>query len=369
MTYKQRTFWLALFTFVIVIARYGQSAKAIQDDQDGTITVVNKMVVEASCGQCNFGLKGTGCELSVRIDGNAYYVDGTKMDDLGDAHAADGMCNAIRLAKVNGSIKHGRFVATSFELLPSTQEKLVEASCGECQFGLEGTGCDLAVRIDGKGYYVDGAKMDDQGDAHAADGMCNAIRKARVEGSIQNGRFVATSFELLPFSKEISVEASCGECQFGLEGKGCDLAVRIDGKAYYVDGATMNDFGDAHGDAGMCNTIRSAKVKGSVKNDRFVATSFKLLSHDVANQKKKSRLGIALALDGESVVIDEVFENSAAEKSGLKKGDQIIEINKTEVLGLEQDKLIALFKKSATLDFSIMRDGKTLEFTVKVKAN
>jgi hypothetical protein len=28
------------------------------------------MVVEASCGQCQFGMKGYACDLAVRIDGN-----------------------------------------------------------------------------------------------------------------------------------------------------------------------------------------------------------------------------------------------------------------------------------------------------------
>ena len=73
------------------------------------------------------------------------------------------------------------------------------------------------------------------------------------------------------------VEASCGECQFGMEGNGCDLAVRIDGKSYYVDGTGMEDHDDAHGDHGMCNCVRHAKVSGEVKNERFVVTSFELL--------------------------------------------------------------------------------------------
>jgi hypothetical protein len=76
--------------------------------------------------------------------------------------------------------------------------QVVEASCGECQFKMEGSGCDLAVRIDGKSYFVDGAKLDDHGDAHSQQGMCNAIRKARVTGEIKDGRFVASAFELLP---------------------------------------------------------------------------------------------------------------------------------------------------------------------------
>ena len=34
-----------------------------------------------------------------------------------------------------------------------------------------------------------------------------------------------------PSIKTQLVEAACGQCKFGLEGKACDLAVRIDGKA------------------------------------------------------------------------------------------------------------------------------------------
>lgn len=74
------------------------------------------------------------------------------------------------------------------------------------------------------------------------------------------------------------VEASCGQCQFGMKDKkGCDLAVRIDGKSYFVEGTTLNDHGDAHAHDGMCSAVRKAEVVGEVKDDRFVATSFKLL--------------------------------------------------------------------------------------------
>ena len=75
---------------------------------------------------------------------------------------------------------------------------VVEAACGECMFGMKGSDCDLAIRMNGHGYFVDGVNMDSLGDAHAKDGMCKAIRKARVTGQIKEGRFVATSFELLP---------------------------------------------------------------------------------------------------------------------------------------------------------------------------
>jgi len=81
----------------------------------------------------------------------------------------------------------------------SIKKQVVEASCGQCQFGIKSIkGCDLAVRIDHKAYFIDGAKIDDHGDAHAKDGFCSAIRQAEVTGEIVNNRFVATSFKLLP---------------------------------------------------------------------------------------------------------------------------------------------------------------------------
>ena len=75
--------------------------------------------------------------------------------------------------------------------------RVVEASCGECQFHMEGKGCHLAVRIDGKAYFVDGTGLDDHGDAHAADGFCEAIKKAEVQGKIINNRYKVSYFKLM----------------------------------------------------------------------------------------------------------------------------------------------------------------------------
>jgi Family of unknown function (DUF6370) len=92
-----------------------------------------------------------------------------------------------------------------FSLFLNAQDKreqpkfqIVEVSCGECKFGMKGNSCDLAVRIDGKSYFVDGTSLDQHGDAHAKDGFCKAIRKAKVVGEIVNNRFVVASFELIP---------------------------------------------------------------------------------------------------------------------------------------------------------------------------
>lgn len=80
--------------------------------------------------------------------------------------------------------------------------KIVEASCGQCNFGLKDKkGCDLAVRIEGKAYFVTGTSIDKHGDAHAKDGFCNVVRKAKVTGDVIDNNFVATSFVLLPVEK------------------------------------------------------------------------------------------------------------------------------------------------------------------------
>ena len=82
-----------------------------------------------------------------------------------------------------------------------TKVQVVEVSCGQCQFGMKANGCDLAVRLEGKTYFIDGTKIDEHGDAHAEDGFCNAVRQAEVIGEVKDGRFVATYFKLLPLIK------------------------------------------------------------------------------------------------------------------------------------------------------------------------
>lgn len=74
----------------------------------------------------------------------------------------------------------------------------VEVACGQCQFGMEGEGCDLALRVGALTYWLDGTGIDEHGDAHAADGFCNAVRKAVVSGEVVDGRFAVTEFALQP---------------------------------------------------------------------------------------------------------------------------------------------------------------------------
>ena len=85
---------------------------------------------------------------------------------------------------------------------PNKKIQVVETACGQCQFKLEGKGCDLAVRMADKAYFVDGTDIDSHGDAHAKDGFCNAVRKAEVQGEVVKDRFKVTYFKLLKEEKK-----------------------------------------------------------------------------------------------------------------------------------------------------------------------
>lgn len=95
------------------------------------------------------------------------------------------------------------FFCTTYAQENKKDIKVVEVSCGQCKFAMKDkTGCDLAVRIDGKSHFVEGTSIDDHGDAHATDGFCSAIRKAEVVGEIKDNKFVVTYFKLLPEDKK-----------------------------------------------------------------------------------------------------------------------------------------------------------------------
>lgn len=95
-----------------------------------------------------------------------------------------------------------------------------------------------------------------------------------------------------PDKKLMKVEASCGECNFGMDGHDCDLAVMIDGKPYFVDGVGISEFGHPHGKDGFCLAVRHAEVQGDVVDGRFKASYFKLLPKEEPKGKDgKSKKG------------------------------------------------------------------------------
>ncbi|WP_299118808.1 DUF6370 family protein [uncultured Tenacibaculum sp.] len=82
-----------------------------------------------------------------------------------------------------------------------------------------------------------------------------------------------------PKEKTFVTEASCGQCQFGLKTqRGCDLAIKVDDQAYFVEGAHIDDYGDAHDEnIGFCNTIRKVEVTGKLENEKFKVSTFKIV--------------------------------------------------------------------------------------------
>lgn len=83
------------------------------------------------------------------------------------------------------------------QLDPTKKTYEVLASCGTCNFKMKAQGCPLAIKLDGKFYFVDGTSIDEHGDAHADDGFCNAVKKAKVQGAIEGDRFKVTYFEIV----------------------------------------------------------------------------------------------------------------------------------------------------------------------------
>ncbi len=111
--------WNAGFVIVaLLLAAVGgcqSTQSAFDDGQEREI----RRTAQAGCASCIFHMKDAeDCPLAVKIDGQVYLVEGSSIDDHGDAHAPDGLCKTARIASVAGRIESGRFVATHFELTP-----------------------------------------------------------------------------------------------------------------------------------------------------------------------------------------------------------------------------------------------------------
>lgn len=68
------------------------------------------------------------------------------------------------------------------------------------------------------------------------------------------------------------------------------------------------------------------------------------------------------------VYVDSVYENSAAEEAGIKKGDVVVEINHTDVPSVaELQDLVARNRPGDKIDVTYKRNGKTSTVSVKLK--
>ena len=100
-----------LVSFSFIYAQDTTKKKLVFDPKNPTYEV------EATCGTCMFKMEGKGCLLAIKFKGKNYFVDGTGLEDHGDAHDKEGFCNAIKKAKVQGNVVKDRFEVSYFELI------------------------------------------------------------------------------------------------------------------------------------------------------------------------------------------------------------------------------------------------------------
>ena len=117
---KSSTLGLGLLSIMVMFLgcerSNSENAPPLRNQIDKTSRLTG--VCEIACGQCLFEMKGSGCDLAIRWQGRAMFVDGSGIDDHGDAHGNDGLCNMIRMGDVDGEVRDGRFQCDSMELRP-----------------------------------------------------------------------------------------------------------------------------------------------------------------------------------------------------------------------------------------------------------
>ena len=109
---KTYLLFIAVFLFVHSASSQANSNEQLKFDKNK-----NVYELETACGTCMFKMKGDGCHLAIKFKDKDYFVDGTSLEDHGDAHDKEGFCNAIKKAKVQGSVVGDRFLITYFELV------------------------------------------------------------------------------------------------------------------------------------------------------------------------------------------------------------------------------------------------------------
>ena len=105
---------LLILIFILPISLQSQDTSKKELEFDPNLQVIE---AKASCGICKFDMDGFKCELAVNIDGAKYYVEGTDIDDYGDAHSDDGFCSAIRDVKIQGQIVDDKYIVSYFKLI------------------------------------------------------------------------------------------------------------------------------------------------------------------------------------------------------------------------------------------------------------
>lgn len=80
--------------------------------------------IEAGCAMCIYQMPGIEeCVLAVDWNDRHYLVDGSGIDDHGDAHAADGLCLVARPGTMRvRTVAGDRVEVAAMQLAPQTEE-------------------------------------------------------------------------------------------------------------------------------------------------------------------------------------------------------------------------------------------------------
>uniref|UniRef100_I5AVY3 C-terminal processing peptidase n=1 Tax=Eubacterium cellulosolvens (strain ATCC 43171 / JCM 9499 / 6) TaxID=633697 RepID=I5AVY3_EUBC6 len=89
----------------------------------------------------------------------------------------------------------------------------------------------------------------------------------------------------------------------------------------------------------------------------------------MSNNGQMEGIGIVISQDADSgrIIITDVYEDSPAEKAGVKKKDEITEINGEKVKGKTTTEVVELIQKedAQEVKLKLSRKGKTLSFSMK----
>ena len=87
--------------------------------------------------------------------------------------------------------------------------RIVDPSCAKYQFNKKNDkDWLLAVEIYSDIYFFEVTTIDDHGDAHARDAFCNVVRKAHIEGAIENDKFYPENFRVLNYKEKKDLSKS-----------------------------------------------------------------------------------------------------------------------------------------------------------------
>lgn len=78
-----------------------------------------------------------------------------------------------------------------------------------------------------------------------------------------------------------------------------------------------------------------------------------------------SGIGITIVADDDAVKIVSIFDNSPAQKAGLKSGDEIIEVNDKDVRNKTTKQISEIIKKGNKIKIKVKRNSKEKEYTIK----